>query len=203
MPNNPERPFGRSTLKLSAVFVPEAAKDEVSGTNISRTLGHGSLKIPAIFVPEGGDRPGHPYQHFGKAVFSRVEGRNDGRTVTAQRPSWHSPDASSPSPDALWEALTASSNSLDSSSQSQDSPSQSPAFTSDSPNSMQEASKPVPTPPRTRYRFGAALAGSPPRPPNPTWTGGKSDPVRKGVQVWNATKDAARTALRNLRTRPT
>ena len=69
MPSNPDRPFDHDTLKLRAVFIPEAAKDKVSQATITSALGHGALKIPAVFVPEGATPPGYPYERFGRAQF--------------------------------------------------------------------------------------------------------------------------------------
>lgn len=205
MASNSDRPFGHDTLKVPAVFVPEDAKDGVSSANISRTLGFGSLKIPAVFVPEGGVRPDPSYQYFGKAEFSSADDGNDGRTVTSQQPSWQSPGASSPSPDSVWQSQNSSSHSLNSSSQSLHSSSQSLDSSRQPPDSSlqspatQQASDPGTMLPRTRHRFGAAQSGSPSVPPNPSLTGGKSDPVGKGVQSWLAMKDAARTAMRAVR----
>ena len=212
MASNSERPFGHDTLKLRAVFVPEDAKDDVSRANISRTLGYHSLKIPAVFVPEGGDRPGLSYQSFGKAIFRRVEDRDDGRTVTAHQPSWQSPGSPSQSPDSVWQSMTASAQSLDSSAQSFEASGQSfdrsaqppdaswqpPDASSQSYDSAQHGRASDTVLPRSRHRFGSALSDSPPTPPNPTLAGGKSDPVRQGVLVSPGITAAGIAAWRNM-----
>lgn len=198
MPDNPESPFGHRTVKLRAVFVPEDAKHNVSRADISRTVGYGSPKIPAVFVPEGGNRPGHPYQYVGKAVFSRTEDRDDARKFTARRPSWQSPDAEAPSPDEVWESLNFSSQGPDALWQSADSSSQSPDPSAQSPDAEEQGREPDAALPQTRYRFGAALSDNPPVPPNPTLSGGKTDPFGKGVQVSPAIIAAGIAAWRNM-----
>jgi hypothetical protein len=66
---------------------------------------------------------------------------------------------------------------------------------SQSPDETQADSEPVPTLPRTRYRFGAALGGdrSPGPPPNPTVSSGRAAPaaagLAAGVAAWRGMAD--------------
>jgi hypothetical protein len=144
MPNNPDQPFDYDTMKLRAVFVPDDAKDQVSGADIVDSLGYDSVKIPAVIVPEGGTPPGFPYERFGRTEFR--------------------PDEDS--------AATHKFTSGPSSSQ--------PSDTEDVPAA---------TLPRTRYRFGAVLAGGrSPAPPHPALAAGQGDPVAGGTAVWRGMK---------------
>ena len=53
----------------------------------------------------------------------------------------------------------------------------------------EERGEPAATLPRTRYRFGAALAGGPsPAPPRPALAAGQGDPVADGTAVWRGMK---------------
>jgi len=84
MPNNTERPFGRNTLKLHAVFVPEGAEDEISHAEIRSGVGSTPLMVPAVLVPEGGQPPRHPYINAGEFEFRPEEGNQSVNIV----PSW-------------------------------------------------------------------------------------------------------------------
>ncbi|HUB16755.1 MAG TPA: hypothetical protein VMB34_32775 [Acetobacteraceae bacterium] len=64
-----DRPFGRDTVKIGAVFVPEAAKHQISTGEVKARLGYGPVKIPAVFVAPGEAPPGYPYVNVGPVEF--------------------------------------------------------------------------------------------------------------------------------------
>lgn len=69
MSDNPEGPFGHSTVTFPAVLVPDDQADRHSPADIARVLGHDVARIPAVIVPAGVSPPGYPYENIADATI--------------------------------------------------------------------------------------------------------------------------------------
>jgi hypothetical protein len=102
MPSNSDRPFADDTVKIRAVFVPEAAADQVSPATIATALDYDAVKLPAILVPDGAPPPGYPYENFGHVVFRQDEAVAETRAYTSwtqsAKPRNDAPEDSAPGP---------------------------------------------------------------------------------------------------------